>query len=402
MDYLIIGGGPASVSAAATIRRVDGRGKVTILSKQDRKPYARMTLPYLLAGTMPEHDLFLAEPEGVEILLGQEVTKVDPDKRQVSTSAGEVFAYGRLLIASGAAPKKPSIPGGDLPFVFTVRDLPDIHDMHKWVNAQTGRAVIAGGGPVGLEVGDALHELGMQLTYVIGSSQVFSTGLDMPAAELVERRMVEQGVEVLKGEHIAEIRERGEVLLSSGETRACDMVVFGKGVQPNVGFLGSSGIKTRTGIVVDEHQETNVKGIYAAGDVAEAMDICCGQWRCNAIWPVAVEEGKVAALNMASIPVAYGGSVSRNILRAFGVSIFVAGMGKRDDMDVRRHNGRGSYHKVVLDDGILKGSIFIGECRNEGFYVQMMKQKTDVSPFANELLKGTFCHPRFMHHSLKT
>jgi nitrite reductase (NADH) large subunit len=401
MDYLIIGGGPAGISAAATLRRVDEQSSVTILSNEESKPYAKMTLPYLLAGTLPAEDLFLAQPEGVEILLGQEVTKVDPDQRQVTTAMGEVFPYDKLLIATGASPKKPPVQGGDLPFVFTVRDLADIHGMQKRVHARTGHAVIAGGGPVGLEVGGALHELGMKVTYVIGSPQVFSTGLDMTAAEMVEQRMVDQGVEVRKGERIVEIRERGEALLSSGETRACDLVVFGKGIRPNTGFLEDSGIEIRTGIVVDEHQETSANDIYAAGDVAETMDLCCGKWRCNAIWPVAVEQGKVAALNMASGPVAYEGSVSRNILRAFGVSIFVAGMGKREDLDVRRKNGRNSYHKIVLDDGMLKGIVFVGGCRHEGFYVQLMKRKIDVSVFADSLLKGTFCYPRFMRRTLR-
>ena len=402
MKYTIIGGGAAGISAATTLRRVDPHSEITILSNEHTRPYAKMVLPYLLGGSVQEDDMFLASPDGVEIELGQEVTRVEPERHRVITSTGEAVAYDKLLIASGASPKRPSTAGHDLPFVFTVRDLPDIHGIKERANGHTGQAVVAGGGPIGLEVGDALHALGMHVTYVIGSPHVFSTGLDSPAAEMVEQAMTERGIEVRTGERIVEIGKGGEVILSSGETRECDLVVFGKGIRPNVEFLADSGIQTQTGIMVDEHQQTNVEDIYAAGDVAETMDVCCGTWRCNAIWPVAVEQGRIAALNMASVPIEYGGSISRNILRAFGVSIFVAGMGKRDDLDVRREQGPDSYHKIVLDEGVLKGAIFVGECKNEGFTVQLMRQQVDVSPFADSLLKGTFCYPRYVHEVLKT
>src|SRR5512147_116915 len=125
MKHLIIGCGPAALSAAATLRKVDPTGKVTILSREKVKPYARMALPYLLAGKVEEREFFLAEPAGTELLLGEEALRIDPRGREVVTTSGNRFAYDRLLIASGATPERPKIDGGDLPFVFTVRDLPD-------------------------------------------------------------------------------------------------------------------------------------------------------------------------------------------------------------------------------------------------------------------------------------
>ena len=167
MKHLIIGCGPAALSAAATLRKVDPAGKVTILSREKVKPYARMALPYLLAGKIEEKEFFLAEPAGTELLLGEEALRIDPRGREVVTAAGKSFAYDRLLIATGGTPERPKIEGGDLPFVFTVRDLPDVTGIRERLPGRAGRAVIAGAGPVGMEIGDALQGLGMAITFVV-------------------------------------------------------------------------------------------------------------------------------------------------------------------------------------------------------------------------------------------
>ena len=393
INYLIIGGGPAGVSAAATLRRIHREGKITLLSKEKVKPYAKMVLPYLLDDPARERDIFLPIPERVAVFLGREVTKIDVANSRVVSSTRETFPYDRLLITSGAHPIKPKIKGGELPFVFTIRDLSDIQRMRARMNGKRGRAVIAGGGPVGLEVGDALHKLGFSITYVIGSDRIFSTSFDLASSKFVEERLAKKGVEVRTGEDIVEVREEGEVVFKSQKTMKCDLVIFGKGVRPTINFLAESGIKIKTGIVVDEHQETNVEGIYAAGDVAETQDVVNGDWRVNSLWPVAVEQGKIAAFNIASIKVPYMGSFSRNIMRVFGMSIFTAGMGQGEGSGIQCKKGRDFYHKIFLDKGILKGAIFIGELKRGGLYVNLMQQGIDVSRFPSSVLMGTFYPP---------
>jgi NAD(P)H-nitrite reductase large subunit len=401
MDYLIIGGGPAGFSAAATLRRLDSQGKVTILAREKFKPYAKIALPYLLTSATDEKNLFFPHIPGVDISLNEEVVRLRPAQHQVITASGQTFGYDRLLIASGAMPVLPEIEGCRHPFVFTIRDLPDVHGIQKWLQHKTGRAVIAGAGPVGLETADALSKLGMKITLVIGSNRVFSTMLDESAAEVVEKHLLEQGVEVRKGENIVKIDPSGQVYLSSGETRIADLVIFGKGVNPCVQFLAGSGITVRRGIPVDQYLKTNIPEIYAAGDNTETMDIACGETRINALWPEALEQGKVAAYNMADIPLAYEGSFSRNILKIFGLSILAAGMSSHAGADVRIERGQDFYHKLVLDRGILKGFIFIGEVRNEGLYLSLLRHKTDISLFAGSVLKGTFSYPRFVRQAIK-
>jgi len=147
---------------------------------------------------------------------------------------------------------------------------------------------------------------------------------------------------------------------------------------------------------VNSHQETGVPGIYAAGDAAQTRDIVSGEMRVNALWPEAIGQGRIAGLNMAGHAVEYGGSLARNIMNVFGVSIFVAGAGRADGPEVLCEEGEGFYRKMVLDKGILKGAVFIGDVRNPGLYTRLMKEKVNVSGFATSLLRGTYSYPRLM------
>ena len=402
MNHVIIGCGPAALSAAAKLRQTDPAGRVTILSREKVKPYARMALPYLLAGKIAEKDIFLQEPAGTKLLLGEDVVRIDAGRREVLTAAGRAFPYDRLLIATGGTPERPKIEGGNLPFVFTLRDLPDVTGIRDRLKGRTGHAVIAGAGPVGMETGDALHELGMSITFVVTSNRVFSTMLDLPAAELVRRKLAEKKVEIRTGEDIVRIREDGEIHLKSGEKRKCDIVILGKGVSPCLPFLAGSGIAVDRGVLVDDHQETNCSGVYAAGDVAETRDIVYGVKRVNALWPVAVEQGRVAALNMAGVPTVYPGSLAHNILRVFGISILTAGRGREEGPDVRRSETGDSCHKIVLDRGVLQGLIFVGEVRNEGLYTSLIRTKADVSSYADYLLRGSYGFGRHLARSMKS
>lgn len=402
MHYLIIGGGPAGVSAAATLRRMDEKGRVTILSKEKHPPYARIALPYLLTGAAAEKLLFLPIPAGVDLVPADEAAEVNPKKNEVRTASGKKFLFDKLLVATGAIPVRPGIEGIDLPFVTTIRDLPDVRAVEKRLKVRkTGHCVVAGAGPVGLELSDALHKMGLTTTLVISSDRIFSTMLDTATSALLEKKLAEKGVDVHKNTDIAKICPSGEVLLSCGQSRFCDMVIIGKGVTPSLGFLAGSGIAVSQGIPVDEHQETNIPGIYAAGDVAETRDIVYEDSRVNALWPVAFEQGKVAAYNMASHPLAYEGSFSRNLLRVFDTSILAAGMAMADSPEVYSEEGPDFRHKLVLDRGILKGFAFVGESRNVGLYIDLLRRRAQISSCVDSLLHGSYNYARFLKKNTK-
>ncbi len=401
MKHVIIGAGPAGLNAAATLRQVDSGGVVTLFSGEATPPYAKMVLPYLLSGVMEEKNLYLPVPEGVNFRMGRRVIRINAERQTIETDNGETVEYDKLLVATGGVPERPTIKGNDYPLVLTIRDLPDVQRIKKMLKRKKGQAVIAGAGPVSMETGDALHRLGMKITLVVTSNRVFSTMLDVSAAAVVEDHLRRQGVDILKGEDIVRIGAKGKVTLSSGATLESNLVIFGKGVNPCVAFLTDSGLAVRRGITVNEHMETNIPGIFAAGDAVETKDLVAGDQRVNALWPAAVEQGRIAALNMAGIPATYEGSLSRNILRVFGLSIFVAGQGRADGPEIKVSSGSGFYHKIVIDKGVLKGFIFIGDIRHEGLYRDMLQRRTDVGPFADALLKGTFAYPRFQRRAMR-
>jgi len=397
MDYLILGGGPAGLSAAAVLRRLDKTGRVTILAREKTDPYARIALPYVIKGAVDAEALFLPAPAGIDIALGEEAAGIHPEKREVHTASKKTYRYDKLLIATGADPFRPAIPGIRLPFVFTVRDMPDAQGIRKLLKGRkNGHAVVAGAGPVGLELSDALEKLGYRITLVISSDRVFSTMLDSPASAFLEKKLAEKGVEVRKNDEVIEILPSGGAVLRSGETRSSDLVIFGKGVAPGIGFLDGSGVHARQGIPVDAQQQTNLACIYAAGDVAETRDIAYEDSRVNALWPEALQQGKIAAFNMAGRPFAYEGSFSRNALHVFDTSIQVAGMSKAEGPEVYREAGADYHRKIVIDDGVLKGFIFLGDIRSIGLYCDLLRRKIPVGSFVGSLLRGSLDVARVM------
>jgi len=163
---------------------------------------------------------------------------------------------------------------------------------------------------------------------------------------------------------------------------------LGTGVKPAVEMVRGTDIKVNRGIVVDDHLRTNLDGIYAAGDVAEARDIVFGDVRLHALWPIAVEQGKIAGANMIGLNIPYKGSVSRNIATIFGKTLFTGGMSIEDKFDVIRKVSDGDYRKIVLRDGVLKGFIFIGEVKEPGAYLYAMENQLKVSHLLDKLLDG--------------
>ena len=355
MRHIIVGGSIAGLSAAKKIKEINPEDEVIVISDVREKPYAKMSLPYLLSGELTMENFYLSIPSGVKILLNKKVVKIDPNKRSVITDSNEEFSYDKLLIASGAHAYIPEIPGSTLPSVFSVRSVEDIERIKNRIKeAKEKRVILSGAGLVNMEIGNALFKIGIPITYVVHSNRLLSQIIDGEASKIVEERLSKQGIEIFKGENIVEIEEKNGMTyatLESGKVLKGSCVIFGKGVRANIDFLKGTKIKTNRGIIVNEHLETNIKDIYAAGDVAESKDIVYGDMRMHALWPVAVEQGKIAGANMAGIPLIYPGDVSRNILTAFGMTIFTGGMGKEDKFDIYRKFENGEYRKIILKDG---------------------------------------------------
>lgn len=390
MRHVIIGAGPAALSAAKRIRSLRPEDEVKILSKERVRPYSKMALPYILCGETTLDGSLLSVPEGVDLLLGEEALRVDVRDRFVETKSGKRFHFDTLLIASGADPVSPDVKSS---LSFTVRNIEDIERIKDAALKHGDKPVIlVGAGLVNMEVADALSKMGIPFTFVVRSDRLLSQIMDKDGASVLERIVLSLGCKVFKGEDVVDIEEvKSGVLvrLTSGQVIEGSCVVFGKGVRPSVSMLEGAGIKVNRGVVVNDYLMTNIDDIYAAGDVAETKDIVFGDIRLHALWPLAIEQGRIAGSNMAGLRERYRGSVSRNIATLFGRTVFTGGMSVEDRFDIIRINAPDRYVKVALRDGMLKGFIFIGEVNEPGAYIYAMEREIDIKRLLDKVLDGS-------------
>jgi len=240
--------------------------------------------------------------------------------------------------------------------------------------------------------------LGLQVTVVELMDRVLSVTLDKRASEIVERQLKSRGIRLIADNTVEKIlgnHNRAEgVILKDQRDINCQMVVFGIGVLPNIHLVKDTSICFNKGIQVDEHMETNVSGIYAAGDVVEIPDMLLETVRPIAIWPNAYKQGWIAGSNMAGIPKRYGGSFAMNSIDICGIPTISVGMTQASEngFEVLQQLDRKkeAYRKIILRDGVIVGAIFVGEIDRAGIYTGLIREKIDVSGFKDILLREDF------------
>ncbi len=410
MKHVIIGGSAAGTSAADTLRRLDPRCEITIISDETRPFYSRCLTSYYIAGKIDEHDMLLREPgfyeaHRLDLIMGRTAVSVDPKKRAVVLDDGREIPYGRLLLATGGRAKVPDIPGADRHGVFTLRTWDDAVAIAR--KAKTARkAVVVGGGLIGMKAASALRDAGLEVRVVVASGRVLSQMLDEAAAAVARGLLEAHGFAIDTRCDVVEVEGDGEVRcvrLKDGRRVDADLVIIGKGVDPEVDLAKSCGARVGRGVIVDEHLETSVPGVYAAGDVAEAYDIACGEMRVNAMWTAATAQGKVVARNMAGIPTRYPGSVGMNSIDICGVpfiSMGVTSPGRAGDgngyIEVTRRRGSTWYRKVVLRDGVICGAVFAGAVDRAGVVLALIRARASRDDAPERILADDFTYATFM------
>ena len=324
MKHLIIGNGPAGVIAAECLRRLDPLAEVTLVGDEAEPPYSRMAIPCLLAGNIGEQGTHLRKEAGhfarlnIRLVQGR-AEKLDSQAREVTLAGGEKLSYDRLLIASGSHALRP--PGMDLPGVHTCWTLADARAIIA--QAKPGARVLQiGAGFIGCIILEALVARGVKLTVVEMGDRMVPRMMTEGAGNMIRRWVEHRGVAVHINCRVESLSPEDGALaarLDSGETVHADLVICAAGVAPNVAFLAGSGIDVGRGVRVDASMQTNVPGIYAAGDVAEAADFHSGEPAVNAIQPNAADQARIAAGNMAGEHAKTQGSLAINVLDTLGL-----------------------------------------------------------------------------------
>lgn len=304
MHHVIIGGGPAGVIAAETIRKQAPHDNITIVSDEAEPPYSRMAIPYLLMGNVKEDGTYLRkDPSHLKNLhvnwAQASVKKVDAATKKVVFNNGTEVTFDTLLIATGSHPIKPPIPGIDSAGVHTCWTMDDARKIMA-LATKDSRVLQLGAGFIGCIIMESLAARGVKLSVVEMGDRMVPRMMGPTAGGMIRDWVQTKGVEVFTATKVESI-EAGKPLkvkLSNGKTVEADLVISAAGVRPAIGFLKDSGITCLLGVLTDAHLQTNVPGIFAAGDCAEAFDKVSNKTIVSAIQPNAAEQARVAAMNM--------------------------------------------------------------------------------------------------------
>ncbi|MCP5106628.1 MAG: NAD(P)/FAD-dependent oxidoreductase, partial [bacterium] len=335
-NIVIIGNSAAGTAAIESIRKHNHQCSITQLSDEAHPLYSRCLLSYYLAGSIHNETLLYREKDfhkNMDVKLhahpGFRVVKLDTNQQQVICENGNRFDYHRLLIATGASAKLPAdIPKG-IDGIFVLRNLDDIEAIKKNLkNAKS--AVVFGGGLIGVKAAVALSMCDLKTTVIVRSNRVLSQMIDYDAGQIISKQLQKNDIDVLRDTDISEVLTKDNRLTgiktSQGEVIHCDLLVVAKGVTPNTGLIEQTGIEKEWGIKTDPHMQTTNENVFAAGDVAEAYDIAIEGHTVNALWTCAVQQGRVAGLNMIGRETAYNGAVGMNSLNVCDVSLISFGI----------------------------------------------------------------------------
>ncbi|NIA10476.1 MAG: FAD-dependent oxidoreductase [Nitrospiraceae bacterium] len=411
MKYVIIGNSAAAIGCVEGIRKYDSGGEILLVSKEPYATYSRPLISYYLAGQVDARHMgyrpaSFYKTHRVTTLLGSEVVGLDTKDKTVRLSDSRELAYDKLLIATGGVPFVPPIEGSDAEGVMTFTTWDDAKRLKRLV-PRLKKVVILGGGLIGIKAMEGLQAHGTDITVVELMDRILGLVLDKTATGFLERKLKEEGVHLVKETTIKKIHKDNAdravgVTLENGRELATDQVIIAIGVRPNIGLVKDSPVKTNRGIVVDYFMRTSEADVYAAGDVAEAVDILYHEPRVIPILPNAYKQGKVAGSSMTGNETEYPGGMVMNSVEVGGIPAISAGiMNPPDDegYEVKRLLDRKNavYRKMVIKDNRLVGFILIGAIDRAGIYTGLIREGVDISPFKNHLTDldfGVICFPK--------
>ena len=399
--HLILGAGPAGVIAAETIRKHAPLDAITIVGDEKAPPYSRMAIPYLMMGNVDERGTYLRKnPSHFQDLkvnvVQASVKHVDVAAKKIALDNGESMAFDTLLIATGSHPVRPPIPGIDAAGVHSCWTLEDARQIMS-LATPGARVLQLGAGFIGCIIMEALAARGVQLSVVEMGDRLVPRMMGPTAGGMIRDWCEAKGVQVFTGTRVEAIQAGAplQVRLSNGRTVAADLVISAAGVRPAIGFLENSGIICLLGVLTDQHLQTNVPGIYAAGDCAEAFDKVSGKTIVSAIQPNAAEQARVAAMNMVAF--AHGqapgaelrGVTQINVLDTLGLisTSFGDWQGRPGDEHVELTDTKAGRHlSLQFKDDVLVGCNSVGWTEHVGVLRGLVEGQVKLGDWKNILM----------------
>ncbi len=408
-EYLILGNSTAAVAAIEAIRGHDRDSPIVLLSRERQHTYSRPLISHLLAGELNQEQLnfrpksFYRDMD-VQARLGIAAVRLDPSSRSVMADDGTEFRFDKLLIATGGKAIMPPIEGIGCEGVFTFTSWDDADAIDGYIRHHAGgktlpRAVVIGGGLIGMKALEALRARGLEVLLVEREERILPLALDRQGSRLIEQAVWKAGADIQCGVTVERIigdpsgRVAG-VTLKTGREAPCEMVIIAAGVAPAVSLARNTPIKIDKGIIIDEHCMTSVPGIYAAGDAAQAVDFISGASRPIPIFCNAARQGRVAGGNMAGGDTMLTDTCALNSVELFGMPAISAGLSTAsgDEFTVleKLDAAAQTYRRIVLKDNRIVGTLFVGDIDRAGIMTGLMRGKVDVSAIAGELLTNDF------------
>ncbi|RJF74041.1 NAD(P)/FAD-dependent oxidoreductase [Rhodopseudomonas palustris] len=392
---VIIGNGMAAVRLVEELaKRALGRYAIAVIGDEPRLAYNRVLLSSVLAREIAKAEIELRPPQwwrdrGVTLLYGESAaaTAIDAGIRRVRLATGATLPFSKLVIATGSRPIRLAVKGMELPGVLTFRDLSDVAAIEAAASGGR-RAVVIGGGLLGLEAAYGLAKAGAQVTVVHLMDRLMERQLDQVAATMLKRAVESKGIAVELSADTAAIsgeRRVEAVQLADGRSLPADLVVVAAGIRPNVELARGAGIEIGRGILVDDHLQTSLPGIYAVGECAEHRGACYG------LVEPAYEQARALASHLSGGDGAYRGSVLATNLKVSGVDLFSAGDflgGAGSEAITMTDPGLGAYRKLVIKDGRLTGCVLFGDTSDGLWYLELIRSGRSIEAIRNDMMFG--------------
>lgn len=379
---VIIGGGIAGVSAAESARQALPKAEILLLGEEPVLPYYRLNLTRRIAGEIGEEALSIHpqswyDEKNIHLRTGAKVHSLDPEQHSITTEDNERIPYDKLILACGAHPFIPPIPGADLPGVGAVRTLEDVRELLDRVEMNTP-VVCIGGGILGLETAGALAKRGATITLLEGFDYLLPRQLNRDAAGILAESARAMGITIRPKSATKAILDDGAmktVLLEDDTRLSASLITITTGVRANTHLARRAGLSVNQGIVVDAHMATSHPNIYAAGDCAEYGGAVAG------LWEPAQYQGAIAGHNAAGVSAEFGGIPRMNTLKVLGIKMFSMGVIQPDDGSYKEivETGEGRYRRFLFRDGFLAGAILVGDTALAAAATRAAREHTDCS-----------------------